>query len=142
KRVPVTGNTSPCGLSCYIERVRRFTRRWIAPSGGRGSEGGDLWAARPTWIRKLKGKVAWRGSVGHREDAEGAAAQCPRDRPKAKLLEAQSPAVQAFTLCDTASEVAATGIRRLRISSSQPFRPVGGRQRACSRGRTGPPTSR
>ena len=30
------------------ERVRRLTRRWIAPAGGRGSGGGDLWAARPT----------------------------------------------------------------------------------------------
>jgi hypothetical protein len=109
--------------------VRRFTRRWIAPSGGRGSEGGGLWAARPTWIRKLKGKVAWRGSVEHREDAEGVAAQGPRDMAKAKLLKAQSPAVQAFTLCDTASEVAATGIRRLRIFVV-PTLPAGGRQAA------------
>lgn len=31
---------------------------------------------------------------------------------------------------------------RWRGASSQPFRPVGDRQRACSRGRTGPPTSR
>jgi hypothetical protein len=30
------------------ERVRRLTRRWIAPAGGRGSGGGDLWAARLT----------------------------------------------------------------------------------------------
>jgi hypothetical protein len=34
----------------YGETVRRFTRRWIASAGGRGSEGGDLWAARPTWM--------------------------------------------------------------------------------------------
>jgi hypothetical protein len=76
------------------------------------------------------------------EGAESVATQGPRDMAKAKLLEAQSPVVQAFTLCDTASSVAATGIRRLRVSSSQPFRPVDGRQRACLRGRTGTPTSR
>lgn len=86
-----------------METVRRFTRRWIAPAGGRGSEGGDLWAARPTWMRKLKGKAAWRGSVERCEGAESVAVQGPRDMAKAKLLKAQSPVVQAFTLCDTAS---------------------------------------
>src|SRR5437764_521810 len=37
------------------ESVRRLTRRWIAPSGGRGSGGGDLGAARLTWTRKREG---------------------------------------------------------------------------------------
>jgi hypothetical protein len=31
-----------------VETVRRLTRRWIAPAGGRGSGGGDLVATRPT----------------------------------------------------------------------------------------------
>jgi hypothetical protein len=30
------------------EIVRRLTRRWIAPAGGRGSGGGDLWDTHPT----------------------------------------------------------------------------------------------
>jgi hypothetical protein len=37
------------------ETVRRLTRRWIAPSGGRGSGGGDLGAARLTWTGNRKG---------------------------------------------------------------------------------------
>ena len=32
----------------YPALVRRLTRRWIAPAGSRGSEGGDLWATRLT----------------------------------------------------------------------------------------------
>src|SRR2546430_3016730 len=56
---------------------------------------------------------------------------------KARLLEAQSPVVELRTPPDTAPEVGATGIGRFRLSSSQPSRPVGDRQRACSRGRTG-----
>ena len=76
------------------ETVRRFTRRWIAPSGGRGSGGGDLGATRLTWTRKREGTTAWRESVEYRGGVEGAAAQGPRDMAKARLLEAQSPAVQ------------------------------------------------
>ena len=76
------------------ESVRRFTRRWIAPSGGRGSGGGDLGATRLTWTRKREGTTAWRESVEYRGGVEGAAAQGPRDMAKARLLEAQSPAVQ------------------------------------------------
>src|SRR5919198_71592 len=74
--------------------VRRLTRRWIAPSGGRGPGGGDLGATRLTWTRKREGTTAWRESVGHREGVEGAAVQGPRDTAKATLLEAQSPAVE------------------------------------------------
>jgi hypothetical protein len=77
-----------------VETVRRFTRRWIAPSGGRGSGGGDLGATRLTWTRKREGTTAWRESVEYRGGVEGAAAQGPRDMAKAGLLEAQSPAVQ------------------------------------------------
>src|SRR5437879_2487155 len=69
------------------ENVRRLTRRWIAPSGGRGSGGGDLGATRLTWTRKREGTTAWRGSAEHCEDAEGVAVQGPRDTAKAKLLE-------------------------------------------------------
>jgi len=32
----------------YLEIVRRLTRRWIAPTGGRGSGGDDLWDTHPT----------------------------------------------------------------------------------------------
>jgi len=32
----------------YGETVRRLTRRWIAPTGGRGSGGDDLWDTHPT----------------------------------------------------------------------------------------------
>ena len=46
------------------------------------------------------------------------------------------------TPCDTAPGVAAVGIGRVRVSSSQPFRLAGDGQRARSRGRTGTPTSR
>src|SRR5919198_5557497 len=88
--------------------VRRLTRRWIAPSGGRGPGGGDLGATRLTWTRKREGTTAWRESAERCEGAEGVAVQGPRDMAKAKLLEAQPPVVQAFTPCDTASEVAAT----------------------------------
>ena len=35
-------------LAGGLPYVRRLTRRWIAPTGGRGSGGGDLWAARLT----------------------------------------------------------------------------------------------
>jgi hypothetical protein len=74
--------------------VRRFTRCWIAPSGGRGSEGGDLGAARLTWTGNRKGTAAWRESAERSEGVEGAAVQGPRDTAKARLLEAQSPAVE------------------------------------------------
>lgn len=70
------------------ESVRRLTRRWIAPSGGRGSGGGDLGAARLTWTRKREGTTAWRGSAERCEDAEGVAVQGPRDMAKPKLVEA------------------------------------------------------
>jgi hypothetical protein len=76
------------------ETVRRLTRRWIAPAGGRGSGGGDLGAARLTWTRKREGTTAWRGSAGCREDAEGTAVQGPRDTAKPTLVESQSPAVE------------------------------------------------
>jgi hypothetical protein len=69
------------------ETVRRLTRRWIAPAGGRGSGGGDLGATRLTWTRKREGTAAWRESAEHREDAEGVAVQGPRDTAKARLLE-------------------------------------------------------
>jgi hypothetical protein len=32
----------------YAVTVRRLTRRWIAPTGGRGSGGDDLWDTHPT----------------------------------------------------------------------------------------------
>ena len=124
------------------ERVRRLTRRWIAPAGGRGSGGGDLWATRLTWTGNREGTTAWRESAERSEDAEGAAVQGPRDTAKARLLESQSPVVEERTPPGMASEAGATGIGRFRLSSSQPSRPVGDRQRACSRGRTGMPTSR
>ncbi len=93
-----------------VEMVRRLTRRWIAPSGGRGSGGGDLGATRLTWTRKREGTAAWRESAERCEDTEGVAVQGPRDMAKAKLLESQSPAVEPSTLLDTVSEVEAAGI--------------------------------
>jgi len=72
------------------ESVRRLTRRWIAPSGGRGSGGGDLGAARLTWTRKREGTIAWRGSTERRKGVESVAVQGPRDMAKATLLEAQT----------------------------------------------------
>src|SRR3954463_11534956 len=101
--------------------------------GGRGSGGGDLGATRLTWTRKREGTTAWRESVEYRGGVEDAAAQGPRDMAKGGLLEAQSPAGANVTPCDTTPVVTATGIRRVRLSSSQPFRPVGDGQRACSR---------
>jgi hypothetical protein len=74
--------------------VRRLTRRWIAPAGGRGSGGGDLWATRLTWTRKREGTTAWRESAERWEGVEGAAVQGPRDMAKARLFEAQSPVVE------------------------------------------------
>ncbi len=90
--------------------VRRLTRRQIAPSGGRGSGGGDLGAARLTWTRKREGTTAWRGSAERCEDTEGVAVQGPRDMAKARLLESQSPAVETCTPSDTVSDVGAAGI--------------------------------
>src|SRR5215471_13913867 len=43
----MTGGQDTRSARC-VETVRRLTRRWIAPAGGRGSGGGDLWAARLT----------------------------------------------------------------------------------------------
>jgi hypothetical protein len=43
--------------------VRRLTRRQIAPTGGRGSEGGDLGATRLTWTGNREGTRAWREST-------------------------------------------------------------------------------
>jgi hypothetical protein len=107
--------------------VRRLTRRWIAPSGGRGSGGGDLWATRLTWTRKREGTTAWRESAERWEGVEGAAVQGPRDMAKVRLLEAQSPVVEVRTPPDTTPAVGATGIGRFRLSSSQPSRSVGDR---------------
>lgn len=90
--------------------MRRLTRRRIAPAGGRGSGGGDLWATRLTWTGNREGTTAWRESAGRCEGTEGVVVQGPRDMAKARLLEAQPPAVQAFTLPDTVPEVGATGI--------------------------------
>ena len=64
------------------------------PRRGRGSEGGDLGAARLTWTRKREGTTAWRGSAERSGGVEGAAVQGPRDMAKATLLDAQSPAVE------------------------------------------------
>lgn len=43
--------------------ARWFTRRWIAPAGGRGPEGDDLGAAGLTWTRKREGTTAWPENV-------------------------------------------------------------------------------
>ncbi len=75
--------------------MRRLTRRRIAPAGGRGSGGGDLWATRLTWTGNREGTTAWRGSAERSEDVEGVAVQGPRDTAKAKLFESQSPVVEA-----------------------------------------------
>ncbi len=122
------------------EIVRRLTRRWIAPSGGRGSGGGDLGAARLTWTGNRKGTTAWRESTGRSEGVEGVAVQGPRDTAKATLLEAQTPAVKG-TSPDTTPDVGATGIGRFRFSVST--LPAGGRQAtSLFKGTDGPPTSR
>src|SRR3954466_10148800 len=124
-----------------METVRRLTRRWIAPAGGRGSEGGDLGATRLTGTGNRDGTAAWRESTGRGEGVEGVVVQGPRDRAKAILLEAQFPVVQAFTLCDTTPEVAATGIGRPGFVVST--LPAGGRQAASLlKGTDRPPTSR
>jgi hypothetical protein len=107
--------------------VRRLTRRWIAPAGGRGSEGGDLGATRLTGTGNRDGTAAWRESTGRSEGVEGVVVQGPRDRAKAILLEAKFPVVQPSH----------PATRRLKsqppasddpVLSSQPFRSVGGRQ--------------
>ena len=122
------------------EIVRRLTRRWIAPSGGRGSGGGDLGAARLTWTRKREGTTAWRGSTGRSEGVEGVAVQGPRDTAKATLLEAQTSVMQG-TSSDTTPDVGATGIGRLDFFVST--LPAGGRQAtSLFKGTDGPPTSR
>jgi hypothetical protein len=92
--------------------VRCLTRCWIVPSGGRGSEGGDLGAARLTWTGNREGTAAWRGSAGRSEGIEGVAVQGPRDTVKAILLEAYVSSDGIRTSCDTMPEVAATGIGR------------------------------
>src|SRR5438094_8271475 len=78
--------TQPTGLSPWrarcVETVRRFTRRRIAPAGGRGSEGGDLGATRLTWTRKLEGTRAWRERMGCSGGVECIALQGPRDMAK------------------------------------------------------------
>src|SRR6266540_1575602 len=110
------------------ETVRRLTRRWIVPAGGRGSGGGDLGAARLTWTGNREGTTAWRGSAERSGDAEGVAVQGPRDMAKARLLESQSPVVETSHL----------PTRRLRsgppASDGSDFRhpnlPAGGRRAA------------
>lgn len=68
--------------------MRRLTRRWIAPTGGRGSEGEDLWITHLTWTRKREGKRAWWESVERREGVKSVAAQDPHDMAKTRLFEA------------------------------------------------------
>jgi hypothetical protein len=122
------------------ESVRRLTRRWIAPAGGRGSGGGDLGATRLTWTGNRKGTIAWRESTGRREGVESVAVQGPRDMAKATLLEAQTSAMKG-TSPDTTPDVGATGIGRLDFFVST--LPAGGRQAtSLFKGTDGPPTSR
>ena len=40
--------TRESGKAARRAKLRRLTRRWIAPAGSRGSGGGDLWATRLT----------------------------------------------------------------------------------------------
>src|SRR4051794_33569417 len=117
--------------------VRRLTRRWIAPSGGRGSGGGDLGATRLTWTRKREGTTAWRESAGGCEDAEGTVVRGPRDMAKARLLE--SHVSSGANVHTPRHGVWGRGHRHRMIPSFviSTSRPVGDGQRACSRGRTG-----
>src|SRR6266498_916581 len=128
RRTSHTATTMSTGEPDATEIVRRLTRRWIAPSGGRGSGGGDLGAARLTWTGNREGTTAWRGSAERSGDAEGVAVQGPRDMAKARLLESQSPVVETSHL----------PTRRLRsgppASDGSDFRhpnlPAGGRRAA------------
>ena len=70
------------GNAARRAKLRRLTRRWITLAEGRGSEGGDLWAAHLTWTRKREGTAAWWGSVEHCEGVDGAAAPGPCDMAK------------------------------------------------------------
>jgi hypothetical protein len=130
-----------CRKAVCGRTVRRLTRRQIAPSGGRGSEGGDLGATRLTRTGNREGTTAWRESTGRSEGVEGVAVQGPRDKVKAILLEAKFPSGATVTPCDTTPEVAATGIGRSGFVVST--LPAGGRRAASLlKGTDRPPTSR
>jgi hypothetical protein len=81
-----------------MAKLRRLTRRWITLAESGGSEGGSLWVTRLTWTRKREGTTAWRGSVGHCEGVDGAAARGPCDMAKTRLFEAQFPAMEMCIL--------------------------------------------
>jgi hypothetical protein len=104
------------------------------------TKGGDLGATRLTWTRKREGTTAWRESAERYEDTEGVAVRGPRDMAKARLLEAQTSAMEG-TSPDTVSDVGAAGIGRLCFFVST--LPAGERQATSSfKGTDGPPTSR
>lgn len=86
-----------------MAKLRRLTRCWITPAGGRGSEGADLWVAHPTWTRKREGKAAWWESAEHGEGVDRVVAQGPCDMAKTGLFEAQSPAMEMCILRHTTS---------------------------------------
>ena len=64
----------------------------------------------------LKAKAGGEKSMSEKreslEDAEGAVPQGPRDRAKAALPESQSPAVEYYTRCYSASNAAPPGADR------------------------------
>ncbi len=105
--------------------VRRITRRWIAPTGGRSSEGDDFWVTHPTWTRKCEEKAAWWESVDRREGVEDAAAQGPRDMAKAQLFVAQSPEMEIHILRHDAWS--RSHRHQMVLSFAIPTLPAGGR---------------
>src|SRR5258705_3040567 len=90
--------------------VRRLTRRQIAPSGGRGSGGGDLGAARLTWTRKREGTTAWRGRAERRGDTQGASVLSPLDIAKRRTRATHVPPMETCTPSDTVSDIVASSI--------------------------------
>jgi hypothetical protein len=93
----------------YADDVRRITRRWIPPTGRRGSEDRGMKATKKERYRKqtTSGSTAYpaakangdRSMLLKREMSEGVYGIVPRDpcnMVKAILLEAQSPAMEAY----------------------------------------------
>ena len=75
--------------------VRRITRRWIPFAERRGSEG-DASGSTAYPAAKAKRDRSMPLKRGRSEDADGRAPQDPRDMVKARLLEPESPAMQAY----------------------------------------------
>jgi hypothetical protein len=116
---------------CPAVAARHAEHSRIGRSDGRREGGRRGYAERGNrpkrslnWTRKREGTTAWRESMGRREGVEGVAGQGPRDTAKATLLGAQTS--RRLTSEPPVSDDS--------VSSAQPSRPTGDRQRACPSG--------